>query len=539
MGPEKEAVAQSCEDMWAQSGEGRPGPRGVGARDMARERGLARLALLAMIHLAAYAAALPFDETHRYLGGVAYLVPPAVALALTPGAIRRSQGRERWAWVSIGAMLLAWTAAECVYSYYSLALRTEAPFPSMADGLYHVGYLAFLAGVALLVFSDRPALDRRLWVDTGTIILVVGVLWWHYLVAPGQAAGDGALALGAALSYPLLDLALLFALVLAFYGVGAQVTRPAVLLVVSILALLATDGAYSLAAAGTVPAASPLDLGWAVSYWLVAAALWCAPGGAGRRKTMAVVQTNAGLVLPYAVVLPLAGLAIASAVRGHTAPDLAVAACGAVGLLLARQWMTLRENRTLYRALAAHAEELERLRAEAVYASEHDALTGLLNRRAWRTRAAEMYPASVVIFDIDLFKRINDTLGHPAGDEVLREVGWRLGGTLGNFGPVGRLGGEEFAAALPGVPLDAETLCRSALFMFSNYPVQIEDGTALAVTLSAGLAWCDEQAESQDAAIEDAYRRADAALYRAKQNGRGRLELGEGGGIPAVGERAA
>ncbi|GIW17954.1 MAG: hypothetical protein KatS3mg064_1111 [Tepidiforma sp.] len=96
-------------------------------------------------------------------------------------------------------------------------------------------------------------------------------------------------------------------------------------------------------------------------------------------------------------------------------------------------------------ALEEQAQELDRLRLEAEYLANHDALTGALNRRAWFHQAAVHEPSAIAIFDIDYFKQINDTYGHPAGDVVLREVARRLEAAVGEAGVVGRIGGEEFA----------------------------------------------------------------------------------------------
>ena len=85
---------------------------------------------------------------------------------------------------------------------------------------------------------------------------------------------------------------------------------------------------------------------------------------------------------------------------------------------------------------------VDRLRAEAEFQATHDALTGLLNRRAWFDLAAEIDPAAVVIFDIDHFKLVNDTHGHPEGDRVLSEVADRLSAAFHDAATLARLGGE-------------------------------------------------------------------------------------------------
>ncbi|MBC7908166.1 MAG: diguanylate cyclase [Rhodospirillaceae bacterium] len=157
-----------------------------------------------------------------------------------------------------------------------------------------------------------------------------------------------------------------------------------------------------------------------------------------------------------------------------------------------------------------------------------DPLTGALNRRQFmaeatqeRERAARYgTPLSVVMLDIDLFKRVNDTHGHAMGDEVLRKVVEACRANLREVDSFGRLGGEEFAALLPqtdlaGAHLLAERLRRAITEL--RIPLGVDD---LRVTASLGVAERDESEPSFDKMLH----RADQAMYRAKQAGRDRVE---------------
>jgi len=167
------------------------------------------------------------------------------------------------------------------------------------------------------------------------------------------------------------------------------------------------------------------------------------------------------------------------------------------------------------RELARVTQEIDNLRARAEEDAMHDALTGALNRRAWFGQVETQAHAALAIFDIDHFKRINDTFGHPVGDTVLAEVSRLISDALGEDGVVGRVGGEEFGVCFPGARTDAEAACLRAIAAVREARFAVAEGE-LRVTVSAGLA---------DASVhlDGAYAAADRALYEAKRAGRDRL----------------
>jgi diguanylate cyclase (GGDEF)-like protein len=163
---------------------------------------------------------------------------------------------------------------------------------------------------------------------------------------------------------------------------------------------------------------------------------------------------------------------------------------------------------------------LEAARAEALALT--DPLTGLPNRRAFQERlAAETTrgPLTVCLLDVDHFKAYNDTYGHPAGDELLRDLGtaWRDLVRPGDL--LARFGGEEFALLLP----------RCTLSEARPIVERLRHATPHGQTCSAGAA-CGNPAEGAESLIQ----RADEALYRAKRAGRARLEVADDVGRPPV-----
>jgi diguanylate cyclase (GGDEF)-like protein len=153
-----------------------------------------------------------------------------------------------------------------------------------------------------------------------------------------------------------------------------------------------------------------------------------------------------------------------------------------------------------------------------------DALTGLVNRRGlirWlgrEVREAHDHgrPLSVLLFDLDLFKRINDTHGHLVGDRILQRFARVLTISLPETRLIGRYGGEEFMAVLPGVDQkNAAHLAEEVREACHRTPVITADGTALPFTVSVGVATLSPGEDT-----EQLIGRVDQSLYQAKESGR-------------------
>lgn len=157
--------------------------------------------------------------------------------------------------------------------------------------------------------------------------------------------------------------------------------------------------------------------------------------------------------------------------------------------------------------------------------AEKDQLTGLANRFTLRAKLDEaihhamtsgIYPALIYI-DLDRFKSVNDSFGHPAGDELLVQIAERIAGTVGNLGVISRMGGDEFAVLLtePDSIAQADKLA-IRLISTINQVVHLSGGQRASVGASIGIAG----AAPSDADIDQVKRRADLAMYQAKRDGR-------------------
>lgn len=152
-----------------------------------------------------------------------------------------------------------------------------------------------------------------------------------------------------------------------------------------------------------------------------------------------------------------------------------------------------------------------------LHRAEHDDLTGLLNRAAFRERLQQQLAGggsvAVVVLDLDGFKLINDRHGHAAGDEVLRIIAARMGHALRNGDVLGRLGGDEFACLLKDAGGHAQLLALTAKLSASiASPMQVA-GHRMCVKASLGLAINSEDGACVDTLMAS----ADTAMYRAKR----------------------
>jgi len=178
-----------------------------------------------------------------------------------------------------------------------------------------------------------------------------------------------------------------------------------------------------------------------------------------------------------------------------------------------------------FRGFASDLTQMRQSEVELDRLARQDALTGLANRQALRralddalvSAVRRKHRCSMFLLDLDRFKAVNDTLGHPAGDTLLRLVALRLRDVIGKAGQVGRLGGDEFEVVLPSTS-DKTELSKLAQGIIDSLsrPYTI-NGTAVSIGASVGIVTSDYDDRTSD----DLMRDADLALYAAKAAGKG------------------
>jgi two-component system cell cycle response regulator len=485
------------------------------------------------LYAAATAATAANAEGRQFLGAIVYLVPVALATALSIVAARRATGRPRRLWRLMVVSNVLWLSGDLVWAGYAYLLSREAPFPSVADGLY-LGSYALVPAAVLVGFGGASGRRlARILFDAAVVGLGLGAAGWYLLIAP-QLTGGMSWATATSIAYPLLGVVIVVTIasvaLTGYQHVGASIWILAAAFTVSSL----TDASYTyLASLNDYVTGDWLNLGWQVEAVLLCLAAVCALRHRESDGKVAPLGPDLAFVPVLLGVVTALLVAGADALRhGADVTWLAVAAVVVVALV-ARFVLTVADSRKTAAMLAASLKEQKQLAVT-------DGLTGLYNRRFFeevlrleseRALRGDL-PLALLVADLDHFKRVNDAHGHQSGDAVLVEAAARMKSSLRSSDVLARYGGEEFVAILPDaereIALEIAERCRSAL---ADEPVHLQGGYRVTVTGSFGVAVL---APDRDPAVaRDAtglLGRADRALYAAKNAGRDRVSIAPAAG---------
>jgi diguanylate cyclase (GGDEF)-like protein len=466
----------------------------------------AAFALLVVIIVAAGANALfgvgsaALDEVMRtWASSAAYVIAAALVLARAI-VIRES----RAAWILIAVGLALYCVGNLLWTLW-LENVESAPIPSLADAFWLSLYPASYAGVVLLARRGGSRSPAGVWLDGIVAGLGMAALGAAIVVRPVLDSASGStLAVATNLAYPVADL-ILAGLVVGMLAVrGWRLDARWASLGAAFLVLCVADILYLLQVTSGANEASLLpNLIYMSAVGLLALAAWQPVRDAAPDR----LDGWSMLLVPGAFALAAVGLMIHDHFERLDPLGLALAVLTILAALV-RTALSFRDLRTL---------------AQTRHEATTDELTSLPNRRLFlrtvdetiaKARAAQD-PVALLIIDLDQFKELNDALGHHAGDELLRQLGPRLGETVRSTDLLARLGGDEFGLLLAApagrdAALKAASRVREAL----RQPFEIQ-GLHLHVAASIGIALFPLDADDADRLVQH----ADAAMYRAKARG--------------------
>jgi diguanylate cyclase (GGDEF)-like protein len=444
------------------------------------------------------------EDAVRRVDSLTIAASSMYATACAVLAARSAHGGARTAWTMLSIALASGTIGNLIWAISAIMLGVNN-FPS-SPGLW---YLAFtlLTAAALTFFPAGPLRGSRLRsvLDGITVTLCVFLLMWIGAlrdVYDTYAAARHIPVFGVLL--PLGDLTVLATALLVTGRAEPRYRLELWLLTTAIALLNVTDTGYGkLIATGRFHPGSLLDLGWFAASIAFALAAQVSLRSPSPRQPESVAS-NTSIVLPYVPLLLIGTIGPAIA-----APDIeAVIVPLLMTAVVSRQVVAAFENRRL---LAAAAEQALR-----------DPLTGLANRtlfhdrltHAMMLRQRDERSIAVVSIDIDDFKLVNDSLGHPVADTVLVRVGERISACIRPGDTVARVGGDEFALLLEG-QVDHSYLVAGRVVEAFDQPFVI-DGEKMLLRPSVGIAVASS--DEPDLAPEALMRRADMAMYAAKRS---------------------
>ncbi len=421
-------------------------------------------------------------------------------------AIRTTESRRSWMFFAFGISIYG--LGNVLWAAWIEHLP-HPPIPSICDGMWLTLYPCCYIGVLGLARVRERRVPARVWLDgviAGFGVIAIGAA---LVVRPVLASLHGyhSVEVVTEMAYPICDLALAGLVVGVLALRGWRLDRMWAMLGAGFLALATADILYALQVAGGASAPSAAtNLAYDVGVLLLALAAW-QPGATVRDDR---APTTSVLAIPAAFTMCALGLMIYDHFT-RLDPVALTLAMATIVAAFARTGLAFRDVRGL---------------AETRRQALTDDLTAMPNRRHFLKRLGDAIVSSrasgtslaLLLFDLDRFKELNDTLGHDAGDQLLCQVGERLNEVLRASDTAARLGGDEFGVLLTG-PLDArqaEVVADKILTMISQpFPIK---GVNLRVTASIGIALFPEHAQNG----EELMQHADVAMYEAKSAQSGR-----------------
>jgi diguanylate cyclase (GGDEF)-like protein len=454
---------------------------------------------------------------------VVYFVVGFAAVGAILVGVRRNRPSNPRPWLFLAAGQAVWVVGDCLDSWHELT--GNLGYPTSADVCYLLGYPLIAAAITMIVRDRRALDDFGSTLDGLTVTAGLGLLSFVVLIRPAlEGTDDSLVATLVTLAYPAFDILLLGA-VIPLLSAGGKGSRSLFSLLVGAGLVLVADTATSAYDLYAGEERVWPDYVFLMSYLAFGAAALDPSARSSTDPASRQVQFGRWRLIALGVAVLIApGTLAVQQIAGARLDVWGVVAGSAVMFLLVvwRMFVAIGQ-------IAEVSRQRKKLQEELAYEAAHDSLTDLPNRaeamsliRAALSRAQRSGElVSLLFIDLDGFKLVNDTFGHPAGDELLRVVAHRLRGAVRDGDVVSRLGGDEFVVLLePVADVAVAMAAAQRIVEVVSEPVVIGRDTAR-VGASIGVAVNEDSRTDAEQLIHE----ADVAAYRAKAGGRGRSEL--------------
>ncbi|MFC5468057.1 EAL domain-containing protein [Cohnella suwonensis] len=460
---------------------------------------------------------------------VLQLFPPAAASYYLLQAGRKHRDGVRTFWYMMAAGCASYFAAQLIWVYYDWIFGIT-PMISIADLFWDLQNFLYIAAFGYIHFKEKRVFQGiRFGFDILILMLAVTTVSWQFGVRPyleSLFSNHSSLATLTALFYPISDLFLvvsLFAVHMAYRPLFHKAALS--YMTIGFIVFIAYDSFYFyLTASNSYEPGGWMDSLCDIALFLLAFAGISSVGIPQEQAKSRSGSGNAGKVF-VRVVLPYVGLLVLLVFmidRIAVVDGIVIGSAVMIVLILIRQVTVLLENDSLLG-------KLRKALAQARYLANHDALSELPNRRYFEKMLMEAIEEAarvgeriaVLFMDLDRFKYMNDSFGHLKGDLVIRHVAERLKQVMNEDRIVARLAGDEFTVLVRHVGSRQELAGLAQSILAAVATPYVLDHVELQTTASVGVAVFPEDG----AEVAKLMKRADAAMYKAKERGGNKYEF--------------
>ncbi len=480
------------------------------------------LQVLAIVLYAINAAHQHFGPAWGWLPGVFISIVTAITCVQTA----RTPGLDKVAarlWRSIAwcaGLVALGTAGDARLSMIDPPRVTEQQH-DLPTSLCYGGAIAIILWAMLRLPVGRNGTITRFVIDAVTIGVTVSVFAWYFMTQAADA-GNAHRTTVPTLMLAVLGLIVLLTMVkVAVTGMGG--------LERGTVRWFATAALTGVIGGGVFPLVITAPPGMSGSQMFAPMTMLCVALAADRQRRAVAIRNRLPRrrlfsVVPYAAVAATDGLLLwVGAETSDTVLVVALAATLLTGLVAARQIGALRDNGRLLHRVDQQLNQLNQYQDQLTHRANHDALTGLANRSLFEQSAQELLAGEerlcLALVDLDDFKAINDRLGHAVGDALLAALAARLRDCVRAGDVTARLGGDEFGLLFPGLTSAEGVELLHRIDQAMRRPLQA-GGHNLMMRASIGLAEA-----SPGVTAAELLRRADLAMYAAKDSGKGRFAI--------------